>query len=126
MHRTSSKPNMTSDKTIDLTRSDDQLITVSSGTDTFTISFCEVPRASDKAERRFQRVHKPLVDVNETKEGFPGSYFPFTIYGAPTENSIKGVKRESRSHFLAIKGKPSYSADSNKNHSFKYPCANAE
>ncbi|KAJ4362751.1 hypothetical protein N0V85_009344, partial [Neurospora sp. IMI 360204] len=89
--------------TIKLTRSDDQSITVSSGTDTFTIAFCEVPRVSDNAERRFQRVRQPLPDVNDTKEDSPGSYFPFTIYGSPTEGSAKDKKKGRRSHFLAIK-----------------------
>ncbi|KAK1780210.1 hypothetical protein QBC45DRAFT_391699 [Copromyces sp. CBS 386.78] len=104
---------MSVDKRIKLTRSDDQSITVSSGTDTFTITFCEVPRVSDNAERRFHRIRKPLADVNETKENYPVPYFPFTIYGSQTEgrtqdsipkNKKKALKESgSGSQFLAIK-----------------------
>ncbi|KAK3502431.1 hypothetical protein B0T13DRAFT_169641 [Neurospora crassa] len=82
-------------------------ITVSSGTDSFTIAFFEVPRVSDNAVRRFQRVRKPRTDVNETIENRPGPHnFRFTIYDCPTEDNAKDKKkqkRRSRSHFLAIK-----------------------
>ncbi|EGO58840.1 hypothetical protein NEUTE1DRAFT_120770 [Neurospora tetrasperma FGSC 2508] len=98
---------MSVDKAIKLTRSNDQSITVSSGTDTFTIAFFEVPRVSDNAVRRFQRVRKPRTDVNETIKNSPGPHnFPFTIYGSPTEDNAKDKKKQkegSRSHFLAIK-----------------------
>ncbi|EAA33185.2 hypothetical protein GE21DRAFT_5510 [Neurospora crassa] len=99
---------MSVEKMIKLTRSDDQSITVTFGTDTFTIAFFEVPRVSDNAERRFQRVREPRADVNETKEtNTPGPHnFPFTIYGSPTEDDAKDKKKEkqgSGSHFLAIK-----------------------
>ncbi|KAK3487490.1 uncharacterized protein B0T23DRAFT_398204 [Neurospora hispaniola] len=98
---------MSVDKAIKLIRSDDQSITVTSGTDTLTIAFFEVPRVSDNAERRFQRVRKPRTDVNETIEDTPGPHnVRFTIYGSPTENNAKDKmkqKQGSRSHFLAIK-----------------------
>ncbi|KAK3956626.1 hypothetical protein QBC32DRAFT_330513 [Pseudoneurospora amorphoporcata] len=102
---------MSVDKTIKLTRSDDQSITVSSGTDNFTITFYEVPRVSDNAERRFHRIRKPLADVNVP-------YFPFTIYGSQTEgrtqdsipkNKKKALKESgSGSQFLAIKDDKSF------------------
>lgn len=108
---------MSVDKTIKLTRSNDQSITVSSGTDTFTIAFFEVPRVSDNTKRQIHRVHKPRAEVNETKEDVPGPHnFRFTIYGSPAKNNAKDKKQEkqgSRDHFLAIKGKlpPSVNAD---------------
>lgn len=94
---------MTVGKAIKLTRSDDQSITVTSGTDTFTLTFFEVPRVSDNAERRFQRVRKPLADDNGSKEYSPGSFFPFKLYGSPTDCSAKDEKEANGSHFLAIK-----------------------
>ncbi|KAK3399915.1 hypothetical protein B0T20DRAFT_350909 [Sordaria brevicollis] len=94
---------MALDKTIELTKSDDQSITVTSGTDTFTITFFEVPRVSDNAERRFQRVRKPLANDNESQEDSPGSFFPFKIYGPPTGDGVKEGKKQNGSHFLAIK-----------------------
>lgn len=106
---------MPDDKTIKLTRSDDQSITVSSGSDTFKITFCEVPRVSDNADRRFHRVRKPLENVNEAKEDSSESYFPFTIYDSPANDNVKDKKEkkegEGGSHFLAIKGELSYSAN---------------
>lgn len=105
-------------KAIKLTRSNDQSITVSSGTDTFTIAFFEVPRVSDNAVRRFQRVRKPRTDVNETIENRPGPHnFRFTIYDSPTEDNAKDNKKQkqgSRSHFLAIKGNLLLSVNTNR------------
>ena len=105
---------MSVDKIIEWTRNDDKSITVSSGTDDFKIVFCEVPRVSDNAERRFQRVRKPLADINEAKEDSLGRFFPFTIYGPQTDGDDKDKKKGSGSHFLAIKGKSSWSIDSDR------------
>lgn len=83
---------------------DNTSVSISYGSmSSFTISFCEVPRAQDNAERSYQRVHDPYGGGG--REGCLQPVFPFTIYNSP-------ALKDSRA--LAIKGK-SFSLQSTLN-----------
>lgn len=79
----------------------DKSVRVSSGKNSFDIAFCEVPKASDKADRRFHNVHTPLTNRDGSAKGnstLPS--FPFTIYnGAKWKDTA-----EVGNHYLAIEG----------------------
>ncbi|KAK3956627.1 hypothetical protein QBC32DRAFT_109269 [Pseudoneurospora amorphoporcata] len=96
IHHISSRAN----KMIKLSYRNDKSVRVSSWKNSFDIAFCEVPRASDKADRRHHRVHTPLTDSDGYgPKGSSLHVFPFTMY----KNSTGQNNTEDGSHYLAIK-----------------------
>lgn len=70
---------------------DDKSVTVSDGNNSFSITFCEVPRAEDNGILSHQRVHDPYKGQGASLR----PVFPFRVYDSPK-------LKDSRA--LAIKG----------------------
>ncbi|KAA8632472.1 hypothetical protein SMACR_03056 [Sordaria macrospora] len=86
---------------------DDKSVTVSDGNNSFSITFCEVPRAEDNGILSHQRVHDPYKGQGASLR----PVFPFRVYDSPKLKDSRALAiKDDKAFAIRMSGDSSKSA----------------